>query len=74
MGRSDRAHAGFYRAGYLLEDLAGLAPFQPPMKPLFGGYMFGGRSISQHTWSGLVVLCGFGRVRRNYAESGASMR
>ena len=25
MGRSDRAHAGFYRAGYLLEDLAGLA-------------------------------------------------
>ena len=26
MGRSDRAHAGFYRAGYLLEDLAGLAP------------------------------------------------
>ena len=26
MGRSDRAHAGFHRAGYLLEDLAGLAP------------------------------------------------
>ena len=25
-GCSDRAHAGFYRAGYLLEDLAGLAP------------------------------------------------
>ena len=23
MGRSDRAHAGFHRAGYLLEDLAG---------------------------------------------------
>ena len=28
MGRSDRAHAGFYRAGYLLEDLAGLAATQ----------------------------------------------
>ena len=26
MGRSDRAHAGFHRAGYLLEELAGLAP------------------------------------------------
>ncbi len=26
MSRSDRAHAGFHRAGYLLEDLAGLAP------------------------------------------------
>jgi hypothetical protein len=26
--------------------------FQPFMKPRSGGYMFGGRSISQHTWSG----------------------
>ena len=26
MGRSDRAHAGFHCAGYLLEDLASLAP------------------------------------------------
>ena len=26
MGRSDRAHAGFHCAGYLFEDLAGLAP------------------------------------------------
>jgi len=26
MGRSDRAHAGFHLAGYLLEDLAGLVP------------------------------------------------
>ena len=25
MGRSDRVHAGFYLAGYLLEDLASLA-------------------------------------------------
>jgi hypothetical protein len=26
--------------------------FQPSMKPRSGGYMFGVRSISQHTWSG----------------------
>ena len=35
MGRSDRAHAGFYRAGYLLEDLAGLAPTEKLLSDCF---------------------------------------
>jgi len=39
-----------------------------------GGYMFGGRSVSQHTWSGLWFSVESGRVRRYHAESGASMR
>ena len=34
-GCSDRAHAGFYRAGYLLEDLAGLAPTENLLSDCF---------------------------------------
>ncbi|MEI6367621.1 MAG: hypothetical protein WCP23_11080 [Planctomycetota bacterium] len=46
MGRSDRAHAGFYRAGYLLEDLAGLAPTENLRSDCFVlGYEWHGRLV-----------------------------
>ena len=46
MGRSDRAHAGFHRAGYLLEDLAGLAPTENLRSDCFVlGYEWHGRLV-----------------------------
>ena len=46
MGRSDRAHAGFHLAGYLLEELAGLAATENLRSDYF---------VLGHEWHGRLV-------------------